>query len=366
MFQQKNLVVFPYVDLKHLRSLEVFAVGYTVINLESTAITNLKDVLEYEANNSYSQSKNLYFVYNLDRPQIKQIMGINNFRCVLNTKENISDLVDGDNYVFFNKKINEFINYDFSGVDLEFETYLVNNSKGESMLLDHLQTINSKALRIFNDLNLNGHLNNLPEILKDYDKKFWPKILNFVELLHQIKIPNSILTQDKSQNNESVKQFSEEYELIMNLNGSLSKSFVQTLHQFAQDIKELNTIDSNFAFYPQELYSYLRTHYWKDKFPNSFVNSWLNLKKNFRKFNDKDWDDLNHITKWSDFLRNSFSGLFNKNLQTLENISRDVNEDNYGPNSKSILGSVSVKNFEEFKKNIYKKLEKINKYISSK
>ena len=376
VFQQKNLVVFPYVDLKRLRSLEIFAVGYNVINLESTAISNLKDVLEYEANNSYSQSKNLYFVYNLDAQQIKQIMSIQNFRCVLNTKENVSDLVDGGNYVFYNKKVNKFVNYDPSTVDLEFETYLINNSKNESVLLDCLQTLNSKALRIFNDLNLNGHLNNLPEILKDYDKKFWPRILSFVEALHQIKIPPSVLTNSSSQINTSqnntsqintsVKDFSEEYKLIANLNAFLSKSFFQTLHQEAQNNKELNGLDSNFSFYPQELYHYLRTHYWNDKIPNSFVNSWLNLKNSYRKFNDKDWDDLKCIADKSDFLRNSFSGLFNKNIQLLENTSRTIKEGDKDPNSKSNLGSVSVKNFEEYKKNIYKKLERINKYISSK
>ncbi|MFX1277712.1 MAG: hypothetical protein ACFFAT_22055, partial [Promethearchaeota archaeon] len=55
-FQQKNLVIFPYVDVKHLHALEIFTVGYTVIDLESTALHNIKEILEFEKDNSYSQS----------------------------------------------------------------------------------------------------------------------------------------------------------------------------------------------------------------------------------------------------------------------------------------------------------------------
>ena len=364
VFQQKNLVVFPYVDLKQLRSLEIFALGYNVINLESTAITNLKDILEYEANNSYSQSKNLYFIYNLDREKIKHIIGIENFRCILNTKENVSDLADGDNYVFFNKKINKFLNYDISDANLEFEKYLINNSKNESVLLDYLQTLNSKALRIFNDLNLNGNLNNLSYILKDYDKKFWLKILNFVELLYQIKIPKDLLS--NCSQNETDIDFSNEYELIMNSNDSLAKSFIQNLHQFAQTLQEINSTNSHFLFYPQELYNYLRNHQWKEKISKSFVVKWLDLKNSRHKSIDKDWEDINYIANKSDFFRNSFSDILNMNLQGIENKSKIVKKKENGSNSKSLFSSVDVKNFEEFKKNIFKKLDAIDKFISIK
>ena len=51
-FQQKNLVIFPYVDLKHLHALELFTVGHNVVDLESTALYNLKEIIE----NSYISS----------------------------------------------------------------------------------------------------------------------------------------------------------------------------------------------------------------------------------------------------------------------------------------------------------------------
>ena len=44
-FQQKNLVIFPYVDLKHLRSLQVFAVGYDVVDIDSTVVHNLSEIV---------------------------------------------------------------------------------------------------------------------------------------------------------------------------------------------------------------------------------------------------------------------------------------------------------------------------------
>ncbi|MDX1797557.1 MAG: hypothetical protein R3255_02805 [Candidatus Lokiarchaeia archaeon] len=46
-FQQKNLVIFPYVDLKHLHALEKFTVGYNVVDLETTALHNHKEILEF-------------------------------------------------------------------------------------------------------------------------------------------------------------------------------------------------------------------------------------------------------------------------------------------------------------------------------
>jgi len=62
LFQQKNLVIFPYVDLKHFHALEVFAVGYNIVDLDSTAIHNIVELLEYESYNSYSQNPTLFFI----------------------------------------------------------------------------------------------------------------------------------------------------------------------------------------------------------------------------------------------------------------------------------------------------------------
>ena len=61
-FQQKNLVIFPYVDLKHLHALELFTVGHNIVDLDSTALHNLAEILEFESSNNYSQNPPRYFV----------------------------------------------------------------------------------------------------------------------------------------------------------------------------------------------------------------------------------------------------------------------------------------------------------------
>ncbi|MHA2473798.1 MAG: hypothetical protein ACXAES_11250, partial [Promethearchaeota archaeon] len=86
-FQQKNLAIFPYVDLKHLHVLEIFTPGFTPIELESTALHDLKNILEFESTNSYSQSPTLYFIYNLTKEKVKEILTVKDVHCILNTNE---------------------------------------------------------------------------------------------------------------------------------------------------------------------------------------------------------------------------------------------------------------------------------------
>lgn len=87
-FQQKNLVIFPYVDLKHLRSLQVFVVGFDVVDIDSTAIHNLNEIIEYEAS-SYSQLPTFYFVLNSKTEEIEKLIDSPKIRCVANTHENV-------------------------------------------------------------------------------------------------------------------------------------------------------------------------------------------------------------------------------------------------------------------------------------
>ena len=102
-FQQKNLVIFPYVDLKHLRSLQIFAVGYDVVDIDSTVLNNLSEIIEYEAS-SYSQLPTFYFVLNPRTEEIEKLIDSPKVRCVINTKENVGNLANGDRFVFYNKK----------------------------------------------------------------------------------------------------------------------------------------------------------------------------------------------------------------------------------------------------------------------
>jgi hypothetical protein len=99
-FQQKNLIIFPYVDLKHLHALEIFTVGYNVIDLESTALYNLREIIEFEASSSYSQNKTFFFIYNLTKGKVGEIINIPDIRCVLNTNENFTESTNYDNFIF--------------------------------------------------------------------------------------------------------------------------------------------------------------------------------------------------------------------------------------------------------------------------
>jgi len=96
----------------------------------------------------------LYFIYNLDKSKVKEVLSLENIRCVLNASENVSDLVDGSNFVFFNKKSNQFLNLEEK--DLSYEEYLITNSGNKEVLQDNIQKIKITASLIFNELNRCG------------------------------------------------------------------------------------------------------------------------------------------------------------------------------------------------------------------
>ena len=59
--------------MKHLRSLQVFAVGYDLIDVDSTVLHNLSEIIEYEAS-SYSQQPTFYFVLNPKTEEIERLI----------------------------------------------------------------------------------------------------------------------------------------------------------------------------------------------------------------------------------------------------------------------------------------------------
>ena len=187
-FEQKNLVIFPYVDLKHLKTFEIFSVGHNIIDLESTALYNLKEVIELEAEN-YSQTPNLYLIYNLTKDKAKELLDLKDARCILNVTEDVRTLANGEAFIFYNKKHKKFINYDFSDKDLEFEKYLIAHSENETILLDSIQKIKSTASKLFTELNKEGRITDPDRLLGDYKKKFWPKIVAYAERYYNVNIP---------------------------------------------------------------------------------------------------------------------------------------------------------------------------------
>ncbi len=287
-FEQKNLVIFPYIDLKHLRSLDLFTVGFETVDIDSTVIHNLNEIIEYESSNSYSQLKTLYFITNPSLEELEKLVESPQLRCVVNSKENVERLANGDQFVFYNKKSNAFLNYDFENQDLSFEEEILRTSLTNQSLLDKLLKIKSISSKIFIELNQNGNPDNLPEILAEYDQKYWDKILKFTKLFCQIEIPDFTTPVQLPKKGSSKKEvdYSEEYDVIIKTNRKIGRSFIQLIHEYRFDKVNPANLEVTQLFYPKKLYNYLRNHHWKDGIPKDFVIGWI--KKTIHQFSNSE------------------------------------------------------------------------------
>jgi len=366
-FQQKNLVIFPYVDLKHFKSLETFTIGHSIVDLESTALYNIKEII-FEANSSYSQNPTLFFIYNLDYQKVADILSIEGIRCVLNTNEDVSKIVDDREFIFYNKKTQRFINYDKNNHDLEFEKYLFSTSENMFELQEKVQQIKIIGLKIFSEINNGNNIDNIPKILEDYPPKFWNKILNFVKLYYKIEIPQinkaiyksykkSEFIEGESQNNE----FISEYEVIISTNKIIAREFIQLLHSWRSKKVNPSNLKLDQLYDPQKLYNYLRTHHWKKGIPEDFLNSWFQmLNTNFKLKNEE-------ITDFESIL---------KQLHVPDNITLKIRGNNQLPEERNntliikekiaeIEKPPSVRNFSEFKKWVLNRLDSIEKILNN-
>lgn len=380
-FQQKNLVIFPYIDLKHLHTLELFTVGYNVIDLESTALYNLKEIIEFEANNSYSQNRTFFFIYNLDTNKIKEITEIPDIRCILNTNEDIKIKINRNDFIFYNKKNKTFINYDKNLYDLTFERHLISTSENETILFEKIQKIKMVATKVFMEINKNPNFSEvIPEILQDYKPRFWDKILKFVSLFFKIETPAidsfknlglSKVKINKSLKNEShVKNLVTEYEQIIALNKHIAKEFIQLLHQYRSQKVNPKNLRLEQLYNPQELYIYLRNHHWVKKIPKSFLNDWIQMQNTLYTLNIDDINDFITIFKKLNVFDDSIMESLNKKFENVdcENIRLrgDLNKV-FTRKSKISFEKrlMSVKNFSEFKDSVLKRLEDIENLISN-
>jgi hypothetical protein len=300
-FQQKNLVIFPYVDLKHLHALELFTVGYTPVDLESTALHNLRNILEFESNNSYSQAPSVYFIYNLDKEKVKELLSIEGIRCILNSNETISELGEQSNFIFFNKKSNMFLNFPETANNLDFEKHLISSASNKEILHDKVQRIKNVATQIFTEVNRNSFSHKLPRLLEDFDSKYWQKILDFTSRYYGVNLPPASEIKPHSYEHSSLssrkdfKDFSEEYEFIVSLNRNLAKEFIQQLHEFRGKKVNPDYLELEELFSPLKLYNYLRNRHWKEGIPRSFLDKWQQMTISHYTLSDSDKIDLHHI-----------------------------------------------------------------------
>ncbi|MHA1149373.1 MAG: hypothetical protein ACTSR8_14145 [Promethearchaeota archaeon] len=356
-FEQKNLVIFPYVDLKHLRLLEIFSIGHNVIDLESTALYNLKEIIELESSN-YSQNPSIYFIYNLDKNRLKEVMNIKGVRCILNINEDVSRLANGSNFIFYNKKAKKFLNYKAEDKDLEFEKYLISTSDNENILMDKIQELKMIGNLIFSAINRGE---NLSKYLDKYNPNYWNKILNYVSQYNQINIPERYLSDLKIQKKKTTKaksiqqkSFSEEYEIIVTTNSIIGKEFIQLLHQFGQKLID-NAVLSK-LFNPSKLYDHLRNTIWTEGLPKDFLSSWVQFKSTGFKHTDQIREDFKYIFKKLKIPITKFQ------TSLLPSISTDKKESIIELKNKIIP---NVKDFAKFKAWVFTTIQSIEKKLEA-
>jgi hypothetical protein len=368
-FQQKNVVIFPYVDLKHLKTLEVFTAGHNVIDLESTALYNLEEII-YEANNSYSQGQTFFFIYGLDAEKLSDILSLNDIRCVLNINQNVSELANGSNFIFYNKKNKQFLNYNESNGSLEFEKHLISTSSNKAILQDKIQGIKNAATKIYYALNEDMELN-LPSLFGQYNPKFWNKILRFAEQFFKIQIPEhyfkeefnvkSSITIDKINPSDELKDFSHEYELIIKKNNFIAQEFIQVLHSYRSKKVNSSNLDLSELYNPQKLYNYLRNHHWKDGFPVEFIQEWVRMNHTNYSLKDTDIDDFESIFKKF----NIDNGILLDILAAKEDLNQYPEESlsiSHNPTKNEIP---TTDDFSEFRKWLLNKLKDVEELIAN-
>ncbi|TXT62237.1 MAG: hypothetical protein BAJALOKI3v1_640011 [Promethearchaeota archaeon] len=301
-FKQKNIVIFPHVDLKHLRVLEAFTVGYNLIDLEATALYNIREMVRSDAE-SYSQTPNYHLIYNLDKEKAKQLLDLENAHMILNVNQNCSDLIDfaHESFIFYNKKSAKFLNYEFTQTDLKMEKIILSLAKTYEMIREKLQGIKSTATKIYSTLMNNPESFDIDRLINAYTLTEQESLIEFTENYYDIIIPDddgieneqekdSISRESRAYGNtnqnreESIPKsmgmatraldFSDDFEIIKNQNKHIFRVFLHELDEYRQ--KEINNsnLDLNQFFVPNDLYNYLRRHHWSEGIPESFLNQW--------------------------------------------------------------------------------------------
>ncbi|TFG24948.1 MAG: hypothetical protein EU533_01660 [Promethearchaeota archaeon] len=292
-FQQKSIVVFPYVDQKHLKSLETFAVGHSVIDIDCTVINDVGSIIEHESG-TYSQNPNLYFIYNASKDIIASLHDRENVHCIINTHEDVSNLVSDHSLIFYNKKYKKFLNWNYNSNELTFEKKLIEQSKGEASLLhDLLVQIKSFATRIYTIIAETNNYPSIPLLFNEqadiYPPEYWERILEFMEMYHAIKTPQEIiegLNQLKLTYNSGIKvraisekialeDFSPEYDLIIATDKFISNAFIHALLEYRSKYVNSANLELTQLYNPRALYNYLRNHHWKEMIDDRFINEWF-------------------------------------------------------------------------------------------
>jgi hypothetical protein len=370
-FQQKSLVIFPYLDLKHLHSLEIFATSYNIVDLDSTAIHNTSELLEHASYNSYSQNPSLFFITNMTKDQLEKIMNLDSIHCIININENVDSLAaEGSNFIFYNKKNKKFLNFDAEKIDLSFENWLIKSSQNQSILQDKIIKIKSVATQLFTELNQSADQKRLIEILSEYEKKYWDKIIQFTEKFYDIEVPKlpRIRISPDLIKREIYDEYSKEYEQIIKSNPNIATEFVKALHEYRSKKVNPANLELMELFSPRELYSYLRNHHWEQGIPEDFIQEWVSMSISHYPLSESDHQDF--LTLFSDlnipYINIEFPTIHREHLATaaLDNRNEGSKNENM-VNMETNIKIPSIQDFPNFKRWIFDELDKIENRLKS-
>lgn len=363
-FKQKNLVIYPYVDVKHIHSLDCFTVGHDLIDIDSTGLENIHDIVEFETNNSYSQQPTLYYLLNVNAEDVEKITESSNIRCIINTSDNVEHLANGNRFIFYNKKNKTFLNYQPERENLAFEQYLIQISQNEQILLDEILKIKRIATKIFSDLNADNNSENLPTLLAEYEQIYWDKILYFTGQYFNVEIPKFTKpkTIPKKKSLALSKDYSAEYEFILKTNRKIGQKFIQLLHDYRFDKVNPANLEIDQLYYPKKLYNYLRNHHWTKGIPQDFITNWVQKLHTNSHLDESDSLDLQII-----FDKLQISPVTKirttQEIKTLKEPIEVILDTDNKLSKKEIETIPPIENFQEFKNWLLKKLDELQNLI---
>lgn len=363
-FNQKNLVIFPYIDVKHIHSLDCFTAGHDLIDIDSTGVNNIQDIVEFETNNSYSQQPTLYYLLNVGAEDIEKIMEHQNIRCIINTSDNVEHLVNGNKFIFYNKKNRTFLNYKPEGDNLSFEKDLIQMSQNEQVLLDEILKLKRIGTKIFSDINISSNSDNLPKLLSEYDQKYWDKILSFTKCYFNVEIPKftkpKIIAKRKKLTPS--KDFSEEYEFILKTNRKIGQKFIQLLHDYRAEKVNPANLEIDQLYYPKKLFNYLRNHHWKKGIPQNFITNWIQKVNTNSHLEQNDQLDFQSIFDKLRITPINQISVSKENESSKEPVRPNLQLTKKTPNR--VIESIPpIEHFEDFKDWLLKKLDELQNII---
>lgn len=373
-FQQKSIVIFPYVDQKHLKSLETFTVGHSVIDLDCTVLDDVMSIVEHEAGR-YSQNPTFFFIYNASKDLVASLYDKENVHCIINTHEDVSHLAKEHLLVFYNKKNKNFLNWEWTPQELSFEKGLFEQSQGSSSLLhDSLIRIKSFATLIYNAIVEQNNYVAISNLFKEqadtYPPKNWDRILEFMEYYYDIKTPpelfkrlnelkalgkrgSSTISQIKK---TSLQDFSSEYDLIIATDRAISNAFIHALHDYRSNYVNSANLELSQLYNPKELFNYLRNHHWKDGLDELFVKEWF---KNPDLITDQNSKNVKIMLKKLGVLHELVIKQDNNEIDIKEKADFRPRENERVEEIPDSLKMPSIKDFEKFRTWILDKLDQL-------